>query len=149
MVLLRFFPNVGDRGKVTNQLEAYRNKRPPFNDEELCHPDYISEVAPYKWWQNFKFTAPELAAIGERSNKIAVTATSNERFFSSWKHVIGDRRTRMRLRRQKQCVKWYVNRRMLDKMKRKNWKELVHEYSSDSDECSEDEVQLARAMEED
>ena len=76
---------------------------------------------------------------------MAVTATSNERFFSSWKHVIGDKRTRMRVRRQTQCVRWYVNKRVLDKMKQKDWKEPA--YESDSEAESENEAEIERELE--
>ena len=59
----------------------------------------------------------ELHAFAWRTLQVGVASSCNERVFSAWKHIMGDKRTRLGSKRQREEVSIYTNSRVLKKFK--------------------------------
>jgi hypothetical protein len=119
VMLKRHFPERQDRAKVKILLQHYFAKTGPFSrDSDFWDEEYVKNTAPHRWWESLKRIAPQLAKLAIAALAACVSSSCNERLFSNWKHVMGERRTKMTLARQMMAVAYYANRRLLDKHKK-------------------------------
>ena len=72
------------------------------------------------------------------STRVATTSC-NERVASAWKHIMGDRRARLSLAKQLMCVRYYVNRRRLDRIKKEGFKSAFYHSDTESENETDDE----------
>ena len=73
-------------------------------------------VAPWIWWQDVAqvlVAEPELYDVAWRTLQVGVASSCNEPVFSAWKHIMGDRRTRLGTKWQRDEVGIYKNSRVL------------------------------------
>ena len=75
-------------------------------------------MAPYNWWKEVALVdEPVLAKMCIRILQIGISSSVNERVFSGWKHIMGEKRTRMGKKRQLKQVCVYTNRRVMKRYK--------------------------------
>jgi hypothetical protein len=87
---------------------------------------------------------PELSRMAQRVLQAGVASSANERVFSGWKHIIGDKRTRLGKKRQRDEMYIFANSRMCKNAKKgdKTWAAECDQYVEYSD-CSDDEPELS------
>lgn len=124
-VLKAMYPKLRDRAAVRAALTRYQNKEGCFSplDEDgvkndVWDDEFLTSVAPWNWWAEVAKTKENLLfKLCWRSLQIGVASSCNERVFSGWKHIMGDRRTKMSKKRQLDEVYIYTNHRVLKKFK--------------------------------
>ena len=83
--------------------------------------------------------------MAQRVLQAGVASSANERVFSGWKHILGDRRTRLGKKRQREEMYIYANSRMCKNAKKgeKTFAAECDEYAEYSNACSDDEPELS------
>ena len=83
---------------------------------------------------------PELRALAWRTLQVGVASSFNERVFSAWKSIMGDKRTRLGSKRQREEVSIYTNSSvyMLKKYKSDMYAEYDSAVASGSDDSDAD-----------
>ena len=134
------------RAKIKAAFTRYCNHEGPFaklDDEgdkrEVWTDEFMTAVAPWTWWQDVAEVAePELHALAWRKLQVGVASSCNERVFSAWKNIMGDKRTRLGSKRQREEVSIYTNSRVLKKCKSDMYAEYDSAVASGSDDSDAD-----------
>ena len=108
-VFKKQFPDVTSRGKVKVAFTRYCNHESAFaklddkgDKRDVWTDEFMTAVAPWTWWQDVAEVAePELHALAWRTLQVGVASSCNERGFSAWNHIMGDKRTRLGSKRQR------------------------------------------------
>ena len=79
----------------------------------------------------------KLSRMAQRVLQAGVASSANERAFSGWKHILGDKRTRLGKKRQREEMYIYANSRMCKNAKKgeKTFAAACDEYVEYSDAC--------------
>ena len=136
------FADVSSRAKIKAAFTRYCNHEGPFatlDDEgdkrEVWTDEFMTAVAPWTWWKDVAEVAePELHALAWRTLQVGVASSCNERVFSAWKNIMGDKRTRLGSKRQREEVSIYTNSRVLKKYKSDMYAEYDSAVASGSDD---------------
>lgn len=152
-MLKRYFPDPEERATVRTSLNKYQNNHGCFAklDENGKHNDwwldsYLTGVSPWDWHREVtKQEHPLLWKIANRVLQLGCSSSCNERIFSAWKHIMGERRNNMGKDRQLDEVSIYTNKRVMKKFKLEMYADYdsavessEEEDSVDSDESSSD-----------
>jgi len=145
-VFKKQFPDVTSRAKVKAAFTRYCNHEGAFaklDDEgdkrEVWTDEFMIAVAPWTWWQEVAQAAePELYTLAWRTLQVGVASSCNERVFSAWKHIMGDKRTRLSSKRQREEVSIYTNSRVLKKFKCDMYADYDSAVASGSDDSDPD-----------
>ena len=145
-VFKKQFPDVSSRAKIKAAFTRFCNHEGPFaklDDEgdkrEVWTDEFMTAVAPWTWWQDVAQVAePELHALAWRKLQVGVASSCNERVFSAWKNIMGDKRTRLGSKRQREEVSIYTNSRVLKKCKSDMYAEYDSAVASGSDDSDAD-----------
>ena len=81
---------------------------------------FMTEVAPWTWWPDVaQAEDPELFRFTWRTLQVWVASSCNARVSSAWKHniIMGDKRTRLGSKRQREQISIYTHSRVLKKFK--------------------------------
>lgn len=181
VVLKRFFPDVNDRAVAEGLFSEYKKQEGFFTlvdedgDQRAIWAEYaIKTRSPWSWWEDAiepsALVGPFSTAAATKKVKVAkrfvwmmrrvlrigVASSINERIFSNWKHILGDKRTQMGKKRQlaqvtvpltvySPCdtllwqVNIYVNERVMKRSKHQRHMDVdsSSESGSEEEECDE------------
>lgn len=158
-VFKKFFPDVDERGGMKAVLQDYQNQRRAFathdsnaDKREEWTDSFMTSTSPWDWWDNaanpeflvgpfkeekdaaYAKNLKKFKELNQRILKIAVASSCNERVFSSWHHILGNRRTKTGKKRQLDAVSVYSNERVIKKIR-----EVHHAAYDSSSESSDDD----------
>lgn len=145
LMLKRYCPDPTVRATVRASLMKYQNQQGCFAKlDENGKPNdwwldaYLTKVSPWDWFREVgKKDHPELWAIVNRVLKLGVASSCNERIFSAWKHIMGERRTNMGKQRQLDEVSIYTNKRVMKKFMAEMYADYDSAVSSSDEEMEE------------
>lgn len=145
-MLKRYFPDADDRATVRASLTKYQNQEGCFAklDEDGKQNDwwldkYLTKVAPWDWHREVtKKEHPQLYWLANRVLQLGCASSCNERIFSAWKHIMGERRNNMGKDRQLDEVSIYTNKRVMKKFKLEMYADYDSAVESSEEEDSVD-----------
>jgi len=145
-VIKKQYPDVVQRAKVKAAFTRYCNNEGCFSrrDEDgdkrdIWTDEFMTGVAPWTWHQDVAASSePELFTLAWRTLQIGVASSCNERVFSAWKLIMGDKRTSLGSKRQREQVSIYTNSRVLKKYKSDLYADYDSAVASGSDDSDSD-----------
>ena len=147
-MLKRFFPNIERRAAVEGALDRYLKQEGNFaqldevaDERTVWSKTFIKTATPWGWWDKALLGPAEdgeedLIWCAKRVLQLGVSSSINERIFSHWKNIMGNHRTRLGRKRQRDQVFVYSNERVLCQVSKKQCVDM----SSSEDENEEVEV---------